>query len=140
MTESDKHWKIPRHGAPEPALIYGRLVEVDPQEGTAVLSGYRDCRVPLRLSAASVGDALKLKQKFVKVTGQGWLDEENDQWIVVVVEEICPPDPQRSVEEILNDPNPKIFDPDKIVRASEPFDVDDFLRAIYEGRGRTWNG
>ena len=140
MTKSDKHREIPQGSGSEPALMYGRLVEVDPEEGTAVLSAYRDCRVPLRLSAAKVEDALKLKQKFVKVTGQGWLDEENDQWIVVVVEEIGPPAPQRSVEEILNDPNPKIFDPEQVVRASEPFDVDDFLRAIYEGRGRTWNG
>lgn len=139
MTESDKQREILQRGELEPALMHGWLVEVDPEGGTAVLSGYRDCRVRLRLTADKVGDALKLKQKFVKVTGHGWIDE-NDQWIVVVVEEIGPPDPQRSVEEILNDPNPKIFDPDKIVRASEPFDVDDFLRAIYEGRGRTWNG
>ena len=135
MTESDKHREISQGGGPEPALMHGRLVEVDPEGGTAVLSVYRDCRVPLRLSAAKAGDALKLKQKFVKVTGQGWLDEENDQWIVVVVEEIGPPDPQRSVEEILNDPNPKIFDPDKIVRASEPFDVDEFISYIRKARG-----
>ena len=139
MTEKAEHREIPQGSEPEPALMHGRLVEVDPEGGTAVLSAYRDCRVPLRLTGDKVGDALKLKQKFVKVTGQGWIDE-NDQWIAVVVEEIGPPDPQRSVEEILNDPNPKIFDPDKIVRASEPFDVDDFLRVIYEGRGRTWNG
>lgn len=135
MTESEKHREIPQHGEPEPVLMYGRLVEVDPKGGTAVLSGYRDCRVPLRLSAAGVGDALKLKQKFVKVTGQGWLDEENDQWFVVVVEEIGPPDPQRSVEEILNDPNPKIFYPEQVVRASEPFDVDEFISYIRKARG-----
>jgi hypothetical protein len=139
MTESDQHGEIPQLGGPEPALMYGRLVDVDSEACTAVLSIYRDCRVPLRLGAARVGEALNLQQKFVKVTGQGWLDE-NDQWIAVVVDEISPPDPQRSVDEILNDPNPKIFDPDKVIRASEPFDVDEFLRAIYEGRGRTWNG
>lgn len=135
MTESGNHREIPLRGEPEPALMYGRLVEVDTEGGTALLSVYRDCRVPLRPTADKVGDALKLKQKFVKVTGQGWLDEENDQWIVVVVEEIGPPDPQRSVEEILNDPNPKIFDPDKIVRASEPFDVDEFISYIHKARG-----
>ena len=139
MTESDQHGEIPQLGGPEPVLMHGRLVDVDSEACTAVLSIYRDCRVPLRLSAARVGEALNLKQKFVKVTGQGWLDE-NDQWIAVVVDEIGPPDPQRSVDEILNDPNPKIFDPDKVIRASESFDVDEFLRAIYEGRGRTWNG
>ena len=139
MTASDQHREISSLGEPEPALMYGRLVDVDPAAGTAVLRDYPDCRVPLRLSAAQVGEALKLRQKFVRVAGQGWFDE-NDQWIVVVVDEISPPEPPRSIDEILNDPNPKIFDPDKVVRASEPFDVDDFLRAIYEGRGRTWNG
>ena len=139
MTKNAKHREIPQGIESEPALMYGRLVEVDPEEGTAVLSVYRDCRVTLWLAADEVGDALKLKQKFVKVSGQGWLDK-SDQWIAVVVEEIGPPDPQRSIDEILNDPNPKIFDPELAVRASEPFDVDDFLRAIYEGRGRTWNG
>ena len=139
MTESDKHRETPQRGEPEPALMYGRLVDVDPEAGTAVLSAYRDCRVPLRLSAGMVGQALNLKHKFVKVTGQGWLDK-NDQWIAVEVEEIGLPEPPRSVEEILNDPNPKLFDPDTVIRASKPFDVDEFLRVIYEGRGRTWNG
>ena len=139
MTDSDKHRENPQRGEPEPALMYGRLADLDAEAGTAVLSDYWDCRVPLRLSAAMVGQALKLKHKFVKVTGQGWIDE-NDQWIVVEVEEIGLPEPPRSVEEILNDPNPKLFDPDTVIRASEPFDVDEFLRFIYEARGRTWNG
>ena len=36
--------------------------------------------------------------------------------------------------ELLNDPNPTIFDPANVVRASEPFDVDEFMRIIREGR------
>ena len=38
------------------------------------------------------------------------------------------------LEKFLNDPNPKIFDPDKVITASEPFDVDEFVRFIHEGR------
>lgn len=38
------------------------------------------------------------------------------------------------LEAFLNDPNPKIFDPDKVVPASEPFEVDEFIRVIREGR------
>lgn len=34
----------------------------------------------------------------------------------------------------MNDPEPKIFDPDRIIPASEPFDVDEFIRTIHEGR------
>lgn len=134
MTESDQHQETPQPGEPEPALMYGRLVDVDPEAGTAVLNADMDWRVPLRLSAAGVEAALNLKRKFVKVAGQGWLDE-NDRWIVVDVDEICPPEPPRSIDEILNDPNPQIFDPDKVVRASEPFDVDEFIRYIHEARG-----
>jgi hypothetical protein len=39
-----------------------------------------------------------------------------------------------NLEAFLNDPNPKIFDPDKVIRASEPFDVHEFIRVIREGR------
>ena len=38
------------------------------------------------------------------------------------------------LEAFLNDPNPKIFDSDRVIRASEPFDVDEFIRVIREGR------
>lgn len=38
------------------------------------------------------------------------------------------------LEAFRNNPNPKIFDPDDMVTVSEPFDVDAFLRTIYEGR------
>ena len=34
----------------------------------------------------------------------------------------------------LDNPRPKIFDPDRIVKASEQFDVDDFLQTIRDGR------
>ncbi len=37
-------------------------------------------------------------------------------------------------EAFLNNPNPTVFDPDKIVRASEPFDVDEFMRYIHDLR------
>ena len=30
--------------------------------------------------------------------------------------------------------NPKIFDPDNLVTASEPFDVDEFVAIIHAGR------
>lgn len=34
----------------------------------------------------------------------------------------------------LNNPNPRTIDPDGMVTASEPFNVDDFVRTIHEGR------
>ena len=38
------------------------------------------------------------------------------------------------LEAFLNAPNPRIFDPERVVTASEPFDVDEFVRVIHEGR------
>ena len=38
------------------------------------------------------------------------------------------------LEAFLNDPNPKIFRSGEIIRASEPFEVDEFNRIIREGR------
>ena len=38
------------------------------------------------------------------------------------------------LEAFRDNPNPKIFDPEKVVTVSEPFDVDEFIRAIQEGR------
>lgn len=37
-------------------------------------------------------------------------------------------------EVFLNDANPSVFDPAKVVRASEPFDADEFIRYIHESR------
>ncbi len=126
-----------RLGEPEPALIHGRLVDVDPKKGTAVLSAYIDSRVPLRFDASLEKEMLKLEQKFVKVTGHGWFNEE-DQWIAVVIEDIDrPANKPFDLDEFLNDPNPKIFDP----RMSPPMVMSDeeweaFDRALRESRGK----
>ena len=38
------------------------------------------------------------------------------------------------LESFLTASPPKLFDPDSVVTASEPFDVDEFLRIIRSGR------
>lgn len=135
MTTSDTYDHL---GEPEPALIRGRLRNVDLKQGTATLDAYMDDSVPLRFDAALAEDMLQLETKHVRVDGRGWISDE-DEWIVINIEKIVPTSSEeRTVEEILNDPNPKLFDPDTVVTASEPFDVDEFVRVIYEGRGREW--
>ena len=136
MTTPDKRKEFQHPGKQEQALIHGRLEDVDAKRGTATLSAYVDSRIPLRFDASLEGAMLKLERKFVKVEGHGWFDDD-DRWIAVVVEEIAPPPPPRTAEEILNDPNPKVFDPDKI----PPMDMSDeeweaFDLAIKESRGR----
>ena len=136
MTTPNKRNKLQHPGESEPALIHGRLVDVDTKKGTAILTAYVDSRIPLRFDASLEGEMLKLERKFVKVIGYGWFNKD-DRWVAVVVEEIAPPPPPRTAEEILNDPNPKIFDPDQI----PPMDMSDeeweaYDLAIREGRGR----
>ena len=138
LTTPNKTTEYQHLGEPEPALIQGQLKDVNPDLGTAELHAYVKSRVPLCFDASMKDKMLRLETKFVKVRGHGWISDE-DEWIVINVEEITIPR-TRTIEEIRNDPNPKIFDPNTIPRASEPFDVDDFLRVIYEGRGRTWKG
>ena len=78
----------------------------------------------------------RLATQFVKVTGYGRLNS-GDQWTIVNVELI---EPTRSdsfefdMSDFLNDPNPKLFDPDSVVVASEPFDVDIFIGDIHSAR------
>ena len=123
----------------EPALVYGLLLEVNWENGTAQLHepyGDADRYVRLRFDSALNDNLLRLAMQYVEVRGHGRFNDDGD-WIEVRVEEIAA---TRSMWEpfdmdaFLNDPNPKIFDPEEVIRASEPFDADEFLRAIREGR------
>ena len=133
MTVHNKNGENEHLGSPEPALIQGRLCDVDPKLGMAKIDAYFDERVPLRFDTSLEREMLRLEAKFVKVWGRGWIDDAADKWIVIEVEKIARPR-TRAIDEILNDPNLRIFDPDNVVTASEPFDVDEFLRGIYEAR------
>lgn len=43
-------------------------------------------------------------------------------------------DARFDLQSFLGEPAPKLFDPDSVVTASEPFDVEEFLRIIRAGR------
>ena len=118
------------------ALLHGWLKEVNWDKRTAQLHGYAEEYVPLRFQAALDEEMLRLATQYVEVTGRGRFNRQ-DRWISVEIESI---DGGRhlgepfDLEEFLNAPNPRIFDPDRVVTASEPFDVDEFVRLIHEGR------
>ena len=123
---------------PEIALVEGYLRDVDPKLGTAEIRAHLNSIVSLRFDSSLNHKMLRLETKYVKVKGQGWINE-SDEWIAVKVEEItCPVDKPFDPDDFYNSSAPKIFDPDKIVRAKEPFNVDQFLREIYEARGRQY--
>ncbi len=124
-------------GEPEEALAQGWLLEVVPKQGTAILDVYMNRRIPLLFDASLEQEMILLEKKFVEVSGHGWISGE-DKWIAIIVEDITGPSSKvRTIDEILNDPHPKIFDPEKvppIVMSDEEWDS--FDRALRESRGR----
>ena len=142
---ADDYRKVEIHGrdfvsrsrpGTEEALLHGWLKEVNWNNGTAQLHYYSGSYVRLRFDVEFAQNMIRLATKYVEVRGRGTLNKEGD-WTSVQVKHI---DGTRSwkepfdLEAFWNNPNPKVFDPEKVVRASEPFDVDEFIRFIHEGR------
>jgi hypothetical protein len=125
-----------RFGRMEEALLQGWLKEVNWDKRTARLYGSSGKPIALRFNPELDDDMLRLATQFVEVRGRGRFNG-NDQWTTVEVDQL---NATRSwnapfdVEAFLNNPNPKVFNPEEIITASEPFDVDEFIRVIHEGR------
>ena len=119
----------------ERALLHGRLKNVSLRYGTAELHRYSEKPVPLRFDTKMDHKMIRLRNKYIEVEGRGVLNAD-DEWESVHVKGAHDePYGKKSfdLEAFRNNPNPKIFDPDDLVTASEPFDVDEFLRIIRPG-------
>ena len=119
------------------AILYGSLNEVDWSKRTAQLHRYGEARhIKLRFNRQLDDEMRLLATQFVKIKGYGRINK-NDEWTRVTVEEIGRTrshDQEFDLESFLSEPNPKIFDPDTVVRISEPFDVESFIRDIHDAR------
>ena len=121
----------------EPALLEGRLMAVNWACGTAELHRRHGAVVPLCFGPA-LNDAVRgLTTQHVEIRGRGRFNAE-DRWEVVCVEQITG---TRSLSEpfdleaFRNNPNPKIFDPDKVIALDlTQEEWESFNRAIREGR------
>ena len=116
--------------------MYGWLKMVNWDKRTAQLHRYRDRYVPLRFDPDLDDEMRRLANQFVVVKGEGRFNN-NEQWQSVKVVEIAATRSSGEpfdMEGFLKNPNPKIFDPETVVTASEPFDVDEFIRVVREGR------
>ena len=119
-----------------PALLYGWLKAVNWDNRTAQLHRYRDGYVRLRFDASLSDDMRQFATRYVEVRGRGRFNMQGN-WTTVRVEQISDTRSWREpfdLDAFLNDPNPKVFDTDKLVTASEPFDADEFNRIIRKGR------
>ena len=118
------------------AFLHGWLYEVNWEKGTAQLHDFSGKYVQLRFSEDLHEDMLRLATRYVEVKGRGRFND-SDQWTTVEVHQL---NAARSGTEpfdvgaFLNDPNPKVFDPAQVVTTSEPFDVDEFILGVREGR------
>ena len=127
---------IPPPALAEPVLLYGHLQGVDMSRRTAQLRLYKADPVNLEFDAELASAMGALATEYVKVTGRGRFSNP-ETWPTVQVEQISRAGGRGQpcdVKEFMNRPNPKRFDPDKLVTVSEPFDGDDFNQVIREGR------
>ena len=119
------------------AILYGSLKEINWANRTAQLHRYGEARhVKLRFSTG-LDDAMREHAtEYVKIKGRGKINQD-DKWISVEIDEIHgtrPPVEGPGREAYFNNPNPIYFDPDTVVRSSEPFDVDKFIKDIHDAR------
>ena len=120
----------------ETIMVYGHLRAVNWGRRTAQLHIYDAKPVNLKFDASLDTVMRDLATQYVKVAGRGRFSNP-ETWPTVQVEQISQASHQGQpfdLEGFLNRPNPKLFDPDQVVTVSEPFDVDDFIRLIREGR------
>ena len=118
----------------EHALLSGWLKEVNWDRLTAQLHDSTGGYVRLRFDAELYDAMRRLATEFVEVRGPGRFNPR-DEWTGIRVERIKETRSWREpfeLEGALHDPKP--FDPEHVITASEPFDVDEFVRIIHEGR------
>ena len=119
------------------ATLQGRLMVVNWMRRTAELHNYGQPRVRLRFGPELDEEMQRRATQYVEVRGRGQVAADGSLVQLHVGQISGTRSSSRDsfdLEEILNAPNPKIFDPKKVVRATEPFDVDHFMRVIREGR------
>ena len=117
-------------------LLQGWLREVNWHKRTAQLHDYEGGYVQLRFGPDLADDMLRLATQHVEVRGSGRFNAKGE-WASVDVRELTATRSWREpfdVESFLDDPNAKVFDAEQMVIASEPFDVDEFIQFIHEGR------
>ena len=132
----------PRPKSPNPpmtaameALLYGRLLEVNWQNGTAQLHRYGESIVSLHFESGLNETMRQLATRYVAVRGEGRITTQ-DEWATVAIREIVA---EPSEIDAFYARPPRAFDPQQAAGfyrddADDPVDIAEFVRGIYEGR------
>ena len=117
--------------------LYGWLHGVNLDKRTARLYFYGGKHVSLRFGEELDDDMRQLATRYVEIIGKGRFNKDGN-WTTIRVERIAAPaqgGEPFDLDAFRNNPNPKVFRSSEVIRSSEPFDVDEFLRGIREARG-----
>ena len=132
----------PRYKSPNPpitaaveAMLYGRLLEVNWQNGTAQLHRYGEPVVPLQFESGLNETMRQLATRYVAVRGEGRITTQ-EEWATVAIREIVA---EASEIDAFYARPPRAFDPQQAAGfyrddADDPVDIAEFVRGIYEGR------
>ncbi len=127
---------IERMGRPEEAQLYGWLKAVNWNRRIAQLHRYGESRVQLRFSSTLDEVMRRFAMQYVEVKGRGTFNEK-ERWRSIQVEQVRSADTKGKpfdIETFQREPSTRVYCGDQILRASQPFDVDEFNRIIREGR------
>ena len=106
------------------------------EKRTAQLHDYTGGFVRLRFDRTLDQKMRMLATDYVEVVGIGQFDARGE-WKTLLVHQVTATRSHHQpfdLEAFLQEPNPKVFDPEETVTASEPFDVEDFIRFVHQGR------
>ena len=117
------------------ALLYGRLLEINWQKGTAQLHRYGEPVVPLQFEPGLNETMRQLATRYVAVRGEGRITTQ-EEWATVAIREIVA---EPSEIDAFYARPPRAFDPQQAAGfyqddADDPVDIAEFVRGIYEGR------
>ena len=141
FTIARTHRQLPPAPPPRPeivetmALLYGRLLEVNWNAGTAQLHSYDAPIIALQFDANLNENMRQLATRFVKVTGSAY-SADGEKWDTVAIHEIS--DEPSEIDDFYARP-PKVFAPAQATGfyqhdANDPVDINEFILTIHQGR------
>ena len=137
-TIPDKEIQSQPTALPEKAAMWGYLRALDWTHMTGRLERIMGNPVSLKFADGLAEDMRRYANQYVLIRGKGVIDDVADEWVCVNVEAIeADRDMHKPFDmKEFNARQRKPFRVGDLKPASEPFDVDEFIRSIRESRGK----